>query len=127
VRQQWANRQKSEKRRAGIFAVMKKLLFLGACLVALASQPVMAQTGGADVVVVKVFESIGTMRIAVSHGQGKTEVIDAEGGGDKKKIVDSAETLQKLIAGLLQQGYSLKSTFGGTQGMMSTLVFVKGQ
>jgi hypothetical protein len=106
---------------------MKKLLFLGACLVALATQPVMAQTAGPDVVIVKVYETLSSLRIAVSQGQGKTEVIDAEGGGDKKKIIDSAETLQKLIAGLLQQGYSLKSTFGGTQGVMSTLVFVKGQ
>jgi hypothetical protein len=106
---------------------MKKLLFLGACLLALASQPVMAQTGGLDVVVVKVFEGIVSMRIAVTHGQGKTELIESDGGGGKKDIVTSAETLQKLIAGLLQQGYTLKSTFGGSQGMMSTLVFVKGQ
>jgi hypothetical protein len=105
---------------------MKKVLFLGACLVALASSPAMAQTGP-DVVVVKVFEGVVSMRIAVTHGQGKTEIIESDGGGGKKDIVASAETLQKLIAGLLQQGYTLKSTFGGVQGNMSTLVFVKGQ
>jgi hypothetical protein len=106
---------------------MKKLLFLGACLVALASQPVMAQTGGADVVIVKVFEMTGTLRIAISHGEGKTEVVEAVGGGSKKDIVTSSESLHKVIAGLYQQGYSLKSTFDGNQGVLSTLVFVKGQ
>jgi hypothetical protein len=109
------------------FAAMKKLLFLGACLVALASQPVMAQTGGADVVIVKVFEMTGTLRIAISHGEGKTEVVEAVGGGSKKDIVTSSESLHKVIAGLYQQGYSLKSTFDGNQGVLSTLVFVKGQ
>ena len=107
---------------------MKKILFLGACLVALASQPAKAQTGGGDIVVVKVFEASTYMRIAISHGQDKTEVLDvAGGGGDKKKIGAAAEALQKLIADLIQKGYSLKSTFGGDAGYMSTLVFVKGQ
>jgi threonine dehydrogenase-like Zn-dependent dehydrogenase len=106
---------------------MKKLLLLGACLVALASQPVMAQTGGADVVIVKVHEVAGTLRIAISHGEGKTEVIEAVGGASKTGIVTSSESLHKVIAGLYQQGYSLKSTFDGNQGVLSTLVFVKGQ
>jgi hypothetical protein len=55
---------------------MKKLLFLGACLVALASQPVMAQTGGADVVVVQVSFGLGAGQILISHGGGKTEVVE---------------------------------------------------
>ena len=67
------------------------------------------------------------MRLAISHGQSKTEVLEVAGGGDKKKIIESAEALQKLIADFIQQGYSLKSTFGGDAGNMSTLVFVKGQ
>jgi hypothetical protein len=108
---------------------MKKLLFLGACLVALASQPVMAQTGVPDVVVVKVYEGSGTLRIVMSHGEGKTEVVEAIGGAQKKELISSAETLQKVIIGLCQQGYALKSTFGGTQGYayISSLVFIKGQ
>lgn len=108
---------------------MKKLLFLGACLLALASQPVMAQTGAPDVVVVKVYEGTGTLRIVISHGEGKTELIEAVGGTQKKELIPSAEALQKVITGLCQQGYALKSTFGGTQGYayLSTLVFIKGQ
>jgi hypothetical protein len=48
----------------GIFAAMKKLL----SLVALASRPVMAQTCGLEVVVVKVMEFMSTMRIVVVQG-----------------------------------------------------------
>jgi hypothetical protein len=106
---------------------MKKLFFLGACLVALSSSPVMAQTSGPDVVVMKVYERAGTLRIAVSHGEGKTEVIEGTGGAGKKDIITSSETLHKVITGLYQQGYSLKSTFETNQGVLSTLVFVKGQ
>jgi hypothetical protein len=49
---------------------MKKLLFLGACLVALASQPVMAQTGGStdvDVTVVRVTASYVRTHVTVTR------------------------------------------------------------
>ena len=106
---------------------MKKLFFLGACLVALASSPVKAQTGGVDVVVVKVFEASMSMRIAITHGQGKTQVIETDGGGSRKSnFVTSAETLQRIVADLYQRGYTLKSTFGTDGGNLNTLVFVKG-
>jgi hypothetical protein len=55
---------------------MKKLLFLGACLVALASSPAMAQTGEADVVIVKISEGYSSLHIAIVHGTGKPEVFD---------------------------------------------------
>jgi basic membrane lipoprotein Med (substrate-binding protein (PBP1-ABC) superfamily) len=108
---------------------MKKLIFLAACLVALTSQPVLAQTGGADVVVVKVFENSSTasLRIAISHGEGKTEVTELKGGGYGKYIGSSAEVCQRIVRQLYQEGYTLKTTFGGDQGSMSTLIFIKGQ
>jgi hypothetical protein len=111
----------------GIFAAMKKLFFMGACLVALASQPVMAQTGKPDVVVVKVMESMNTMRIVVAQGSGTPQVQELDGGAGAKSMVSSSQEIQKVVAGLYAQGYSLKSTFGGNQGVLSTLIFVKGQ
>ena len=87
----------------------------------------MAQTGGADVVIVKTFEVSGVTRIAISHGEGKTEIVEAPGGGSKKDLTDSSEALHKVITGLYRQGYALKNTFGGNQGSGSTLIFVKGQ
>lgn len=102
---------------------MKKLLFLGACLVALASQPVMAQTGGADVVVVHFYHN-GTPRLyaAVARNGAKAEVQDMKGDG-----AEETEFCQRIIAKLYQEGYTLKSTFGGSGSMTGTLVFVKGQ
>ena len=55
-----------------IFTAMKKLLFLGACLVALASQPVMAQTGNAEVVVVRLEESLRRVYVSVTRADGKS-------------------------------------------------------
>lgn len=108
---------------------MKKLIFFAGCLLALAAQPVLAQTGGADVVVVKVFEDSGNamLRIAISRGEGKTEVTELKGGGFGKHIGPSAEACQRIVRQLYQEGYTLKSTFGGDKGDMSTLIFIKGQ
>jgi hypothetical protein len=52
---------------------MKKLVFLGACLVVLASQPVKAQTGGADVVVVKVSEYATYIEFYIARSGSKPE------------------------------------------------------
>jgi basic membrane lipoprotein Med (substrate-binding protein (PBP1-ABC) superfamily) len=108
---------------------MKKLIFLAACLVVLTSQTVLAQTGGADLVVVKVFEDSGnaSLRIAISHGEGKTEVTELKGGGYGKYIGPSAEACQRVVRQLYQEGYTLKTTFSGDHGSMSTLIFIKEQ
>jgi hypothetical protein len=55
------------------FEGMKKLLFLGACLVALASQPVIAQTDGTDIVVVKVTENYGLLQFDIARAGSKPE------------------------------------------------------
>jgi hypothetical protein len=102
---------------------MKKLLFLGACLVALASQPVMAQVGGADVVVVRVVDTGG--RLVIGYPDGKTEEVSFTSNYSSKGLAESAVQLQKAIASLYQKGYSLKSTFSGAGGAVSTLIFVK--
>jgi hypothetical protein len=117
---------------------MKKLLFLGACLVALASQPVMAQTGlpkalasslvaqtgGANVVIVRVYEYGGKCVIATSQGTDKTELttVDTPINGYKSQKL-TAEAYHQVVAGLIQQGYSLKGISGGD--IQTTLIFSK--
>jgi hypothetical protein len=108
---------------------MKKLLFLGACLVALASQPALAQTTTLDVIVMSVRTAgIGRTRIVLAYSGGKTEEKLVKNMSNSDKAQDEATAAyQDIIAKLYQQGYSLKSTFSEFQGSLSTLVFVKGQ
>jgi hypothetical protein len=122
---------------------MKKLFFLGACLVALASQPVkaqlqstapdmvimkgrgMTQPSGADVVVVRVGDGTNASQLIIVRGPGKNEVVDLITSTNTKALISSGEAIQQAIAGLYREGYSLKSTFSGYQGSVSTLIFVK--
>jgi hypothetical protein len=55
---------------------MKKLLFLGTCLLALGSQPVMAQMTGPQIAVVTSYSSGFAAGHFVVDKDGKTEVID---------------------------------------------------
>ncbi len=111
---------------SGIFVAMKKVLFLGACLVALASSPVIAQTAGPQVVVVRVNDGGGLgSHLVIVRGEGKSEVVDFPLGLSVKSLTTSGEAMQQVFAKLYQEGYALKSTFGGGQGYTSTLVFVK--
>ena len=103
---------------------MKKLLFWGACLVALASQPVMAQTGGSNVIVVRVRDSGVGIELVINRGKGQSELIKFSSGVSDKHLQEAAEGYQLALAKLYQEGYSLKSTFTAAEGL-STLVFVK--
>jgi hypothetical protein len=113
---------------ADIFAAMKKLIFLGACLVALTSQPVLAQTGGAGVVIMRVYEGSGQTRVVLAYGGNKTEVINFENGFSEEKVKASAANFQQVVSRLQQEGYSLKGlTSASSPGYPTTWVFVKGQ
>ncbi|MGI4867575.1 MAG: hypothetical protein ACRYFZ_26885 [Janthinobacterium lividum] len=102
---------------------MKKLLFLGACLVTLASQPVKAQTGVPEVIVMRTeYVASALCRISISRGEGKTEIIDVKDKGNAL-----VEASQKVIAQLYQQGYSLKGSLMTSPTNGASLVFVKGQ
>ena len=106
---------------------MKKILFLGACLVALASQPVMAQTGGADVVIVQTyFTGISTLHIAVTRADGQTQEAEVKDAGNVKSHV-VAVALQQTLAKLVQEGYTLKSNFAFGVNQVQTLIFEKRQ
>jgi hypothetical protein len=105
---------------------MKKLLFLGACLVALASQPVVAQTSGPNAVVVQVYYTgVNTQHIAITRGEGKTEDIQLKNTSinDHK----AAESYQRVMEKLLAEGYTLKSTFSLGTTANVTLLFEKRQ
>jgi hypothetical protein len=102
---------------------MKKLLLLGACLVALASSPVMAQASEPEVLVLRIDDGNGYMVIA--WPDGKTEELQFNALSTKKGLVTSSAQFQKLIASLYKQGYVLKSTFAGQQAVFTTLVFIK--
>jgi hypothetical protein len=115
---------------------MKKLFFLGVCLVALASQPVMAQTGGSDVDVTVVRITAGGSRtyLAVTRPGGKQEEIelnnylslDADKPVGKRKQVGIG--LQELVTDLYRQGYQLQSTFDtqtSEASSASVLLFIR--
>jgi hypothetical protein len=109
---------------------MKKLFFLGACLIALASQPVMAQTGGPDVLVVRVTEGIRRVNVSITTPDGKSEQLQFENGAIGERLDNSGQGYQKVFARLYQQGYRLQSTFSAEAAqsdVRTTLVFVKGQ
>ena len=79
---------------------MKKLLFLGACLVALASQPVVAQTGTPEVAVLSFYHNAsGRLFATIVHGKGTPEKQDTKGSWDEE-----AQFQQQVIAKLYQEG-----------------------
>ena len=42
-------------------------------------------------------------------------------------VLESAKKMQQVLTKLYEQGYAIKSTFGGSLGSPSTLVLVKGE
>lgn len=103
---------------------MKKLLFFAACLLALTSQPVLAQTGGADVVTVRLALGAGRIYVVTVTGSGKAEVSEVEIAGlTHKSIGPVTEVYQQTILKFSQQGYKLKGMSGGDN--VTTLVFMK--
>ena len=104
---------------------MKKILILIACLLALGASPVNAQTSGPGVVFVSIVESSYSVKAAITREDGKSEVLTFPGGFSDKNLTGNSQWDQKLISKLYQEGYALKSTFGGDR--RTYLVFVKGQ
>jgi hypothetical protein len=112
---------------------MEKLLFLGAWLVALASQPVMAQTGGADIVVVKVVETNGSLDFYIARAGSKVEHREfsfrqLKEKGEGNAYSGQAEYTRSLLVELTQQGYTFTTTYTANEGAGSgptTLVFTK--
>ena len=105
---------------------MKKLFLMGACLWALGSTPVVAQTTRSEVVVVRMVFNGTRLAMAVSRGEGKTEMTQFDvPSGQLKNAVPLAEAYQRIVAKLTSEGYTLKGMNG--DDAYATLVFVKGQ
>ena len=85
----------------------------------------MAQTVGAEVVVVRVLDASGRGKLIIARPGGKTEEVELKGGINSTSLKESTITIQRVITGLSQEGYALKSTFTGLQGFGATLVFMK--
>lgn len=113
---------------------MKKLIFLGACLLVLASQPVQAQTGEPDMVVVKVTDGYYQPTIFDIARPGKPpehRVLNKKDlealGGNSATLAGSAEATRRLLVELAQQGYSLSTTYSAGSSGITTLIFTKRQ
>lgn len=101
-----------------------KTLFLGACLVALLSYPVIAQTVGPDLVVVRVTETSRMLRFSIGRGQQPEEVEVKLG-----KEVKAAPSYHTVLAKYYAQGYVVQAVIPGlnssTNWTESTLLLGK--
>ncbi|MGI4867578.1 MAG: hypothetical protein ACRYFZ_26900 [Janthinobacterium lividum] len=103
---------------------MKKFLFLGACLAALASQPVRAQVHAPQVTVVRLTFTGTRLITTISRGEGKTETTDIDVPiSIAKNSTPMAEAYQRVLAKLTQEDYLLKGMSGGDA--ITTVVFMK--
>jgi hypothetical protein len=104
---------------------MKKLFFLGACLVALVSQPVMAQTVVPDLVVVHVLQMGRKLEFSIAHGQQQTEEVVFELSKEVRTVPSYYTALAKFYA----QGYIVQAAIpgltSGTGYVESTLILGK--
>ncbi len=101
---------------------MKKLLFLGAFLVALISQPAMGQTSRPNVVVVQLYYTgLSTQHIAITRGEGHTEDIQFKNTSPEEH--KAAEAYQRVMEKLFAERYTLKSTFSLGTNANVTLLF----
>lgn len=71
--------------------------------------------------VVKVAEYQSTTQIVVVRGEGKSELMELEGGAGSTAMTQSAKWVQQLLMKLYVQGCVLKSAFIGDPGSSSTL------
>lgn len=102
---------------------------------ALASQPAVAQTGAADIVVVKVLEGGGLLHFDIARPGSKLEhrefsVKQLKEKGEGNYLAGQAEYTRNLLVELTQQGYTLTTTYttnGGTGAGPTTLIFTKRQ
>ncbi|GAB3663957.1 hypothetical protein GCM10027594_32460 [Hymenobacter agri] len=64
-------------------------------------------------------------KVVVVRPNGKTEEYDLNGGLNANSMKEAGLTIQRLVTTLTQEGYTLKSTFSGSQGFGATLIFIK--
>ena len=115
---------------------MKNILFLCACLLALAAPLRAAVAPPADIVVVQVFCEFGRPINAVITRGGASEVVDLKykrPATDRRAMeesIQSNETYYKLCQQFYQEGYILQSTMSvpvNSTSSYNTLFFVKAR
>jgi hypothetical protein len=83
----------------------------------------MAQTSGAEVVVVQTYyTNLTTLHLAITRANGQTEEVIVKGAGNVKDHV-AAAAYQQVLAKLVQEGYTLKSTLAENAFSAATLIF----
>jgi hypothetical protein len=110
---------------------MKKLIFLGAYLIALSSQPLMAQTGGVEVVIVRIAESSSNAHVTIERAGQEPEEIEFDWDSRiGKKWPRASKGYLEALSKLYQQGYQVQATIpgaitinGGTN--FTTLIFTR--
>jgi hypothetical protein len=117
-----------ESERPCILAGMKKLLVVLGFVLFVGGGSAWAQAASADIVIVRLNDSAGNVRLVVERGTEKPEIVEFEGGYTEKSNRLSAKGYYEVFAKLYQQGYILQSTIpgpSGAGGALSTLLFVK--
>lgn len=109
---------------------MKNILLLCACLLALATPLRAAVVPPADIVVVRIYEDVGLVKVIITRGEGKSEKIELAGAVDDKRHIQSNEGCYRIFQQLYQEGYILQSTIplavpGDIYNSFVTLLFVK--
>lgn len=77
---------------------------------ALASSPASTQTGGSDVVVVRLVASITRGKLVIVRADGKTEDYSFNAGTGTTNLREGGLTIQRIISSLGKEGYTLKRT-----------------
>lgn len=107
---------------------MKNLLLALSCALLLAlSLPLRSVAAGPpEVVVVRIYDG-GNNKITavISRGAGQSEKVEFGNGISEKGLMQAGEGYQGLVQRLYQEGFTLKSTFGGEY--RTTLIFTKEQ
>jgi hypothetical protein len=88
--------------------------------VALASSPVKAQTGGAEVALIKFYYIGLRMHAVIVRPTGQPEEQEIKGNN-----VEEAQFCQKIIAKLCQEGYVLKTSLALGTASSSTVILTK--
>ena len=108
---------------------MKKLVLLCVCLWALAA-PLHAVAGPPEIIMVRIFENSGEATAIITRGEGKSEVKKFDTGYSDKKQLAGSEAYYKLLAGLYQEGFTLRETFttqSNSGSSTTTLLFTKAE
>ena len=104
---------------------MKKLVFLGACLLVLRVHPVVSAAADPEVIVVTCFSNATKLRFVISRGAGRSEVVEVSyTGSSEKALLAQSEAYHRIVQRLYQEGYTHQ---GNALVGTNTTLFVKSR